>query len=225
MPKGYKLVDRRRKFTGNKFTKTGVAPLVEVDKQELGDTRLNPEESVFKLREEILKQESAKKMHGQDELQNADRSRGSRMPYEELLARLQKLNPGIQGKDGSPGSLALYYPKPESEYTMEDHMCPAEAWKFGVQLPPNGDFFRTHKYCGGFLKEPLPEWGSVTTDTSGIAVHEVEKGHNRGWRSVLIGLIKAHVVTYAAAVKEFGEPVTDQRSRFWFEQTNEYKEK
>jgi hypothetical protein len=191
------VVDKRR------FTKTGKAPLVQTDINELGDKRLNPEEMVYKLREDILKQESKKRIYGQDELQQIERSAGPRIHTSELIKRLQKINPGIHVKDGKWGSVALYYKKKRFEYKESDFF----------ETPPNGEFFTHHKYVGGFELGWLPEWGHVTVDSSNVALHEV-----RGWRSVLISLIKAKVISYQAAITEFGNPVGDKRSRFWFEQ-------
>ena len=84
-------------------------------------------------------------------------------------------------------------------------------------MKPKDDFYISHKYVGGILMESLPEWGHVTVDSSLIAHHEV-----RGWRSVLIGLIKAGVVPYSVAVKEFGDPYNDSRSKYWFEQLHRF---
>ena len=66
------------------------------------------------------------------------------------------------------------------------------------------------------MKEHLPEWGHVTVDASNIAHREI-----RGWRSVLMALIKAKAISYDAAVEEFGNPILDARSQFWFEQLKE----
>lgn len=215
--KGYTVIDRRRK---PEFTKSGIAPLVETDPLELTDKRLNPEEAVIKLREEIVSAKSVKRIHGQDELEDAARSEGPRLSYQEVIRRIRKLNPGIIAKDGV--GIALYYQKKPEEYTPEDQMSPAQAALFGVDLPKD-QFFTHHKYISGFLKEDLPEWGSVTVDNAGLAVHEVEKEHNRGWRTVLITLIKKGILDYKAVLTEFGNPSYDQRSRFWHEELTNHK--
>jgi hypothetical protein len=179
------------------------APYVEPNKAMLGDKHLNPEESVVREREDLLKIESKKRIHGQDQLEKSDRSLGPRLYFTEILRRLWKCNPRIRVKEGSAGSLALYVQKRKDEYRESDY-----------EPSPNGAFFLDHKYVGGLLKEWLPEWGHVTIDTSLVAHHEV-----RGWRSVLIALIKAKVITYQSAIEQFGDPFHDQRSQFWFEQT------
>jgi len=183
------------------WTQVG-APYVEPNKAMLGDKHLDPTESNVRLREDILKQESVKRIHGQDELEKSDRSLGSRLYFTEILRRLWNCNPQIRVRDGAEGSVALYIEKRRDEYHESDY-----------EVPPNGIFFADHRYVGGLLKEWLPEWGHVTTDTSLVAHHEV-----RGWRSVLIGLIKAKIITYKRAIEEFGDPFHDQRSQFWYEQ-------
>ena len=183
------------------------APYVEVDRLELTDKRLSPEEVVIKTREDILKQESAKRIHGQDDLEKVERSLGPRLNYTEILRKLWEINPDIRVKEGQEGSLALYVEKRRDEYHPSDF----------DEIPPNGAFHIHHKYVMGLRKEELPEWGHVTIDTSMVAHHEV-----RGWRSVLIGLIKARVISYRAAIKEFGDPYFDQRSQYWYEQLQKF---
>lgn len=183
------------------------APLMQPDKNELGDKRLNPEESVAKEREELLSIRHKKHAFpGQDLLADADRSIGSRIPSGEFIVRLQKLNPAILVKDGIPGNVALYVRKSESEMIRDGYDLLRPQW------------YNEHKYVTGFPTEPLAEWGHLTTDTDGIAEREF-----RGWRSVLIAFIKAGAFTYEAAIEEFGDPIEDQRSKFWFEQLQGYR--
>src|ERR1700678_1106672 len=96
------------------------APLVQVDINELGDKRLNPEESNARETEALLKQCAKQKIWGQDELEDVERSAGPRMPWTDLIRRLKSCNPGIHVKDGIPGNVALYYKKHSDEYTDSD---------------------------------------------------------------------------------------------------------
>jgi hypothetical protein len=123
--------------------------------------------------------------------------------------RLWQCNPKIRVKEGSAGSVALYILKHPSEVETAEQI--------GEQRPKD-DFFIFHKYVGGFEKKPMPEWSHVTLDTSGLPVREV-----RGWRSVLMRLIKSRVIAYRSAVEQFGNPETDQRSGRWFEQLAKFK--
>lgn len=183
------------------------APLMQPDRNELGDKRLNPEESVAKQREELLSiRHKEHAFPGQDLLVDADRSTGARLPSGEFITRLQKINPAILVKDGIPGNVALYVRKSEAEMIRDGYDLLRPQW------------WNEHKYVTGFPTEPLAEWGHLTTDTDGIAEKEV-----RGWRSALIALIKAKAFTYEAAIAEFGDPIEDTRSRFWFEQLQGYR--
>lgn len=190
------------KFKKRKINK---APIVQFDSQELGDKRLNPEETVYREREELLKQVSNRKIWGQEELEDVERSGGPRMQPNEFLRRLRKANTEIHVRDGSLGSVALYIPKHRGEYDPETFD------------PDRKGFYHDHKYVGGFLLEPIPEFSHVTTDSSQIAHREV-----RSWRSVLLALIKGGALTYTQAVKEFGEPLGSRAGR-WQEQMQKYK--
>jgi hypothetical protein len=88
----------------------------------LGDKHLNPEESVIRLREEIIAQEANKRLWHQDELADQERSEGPRLNWTELLRRIQKLNHGIKVKDGlvddkGVKAVCLYLKKRPDEYT------------------------------------------------------------------------------------------------------------
>ena len=184
--------------------------LFETDKRMLGDSHLDPRENVIKLRELCLKQASRYITDDQEELQNAGRSEGPRLSHAELLTRFKKICPKLTSKEGSPGNIALYYPRnPDELY---------EALTDGGYSTDT--FFIFNKYVGGMPKEELPEWGYVDIDTSLIATHE----HLRGWRTVLIGLLKAGAVSYAEVVKEFGDPATDQRNSVWMKKTLEWRQ-
>lgn len=183
--------------------------LFQTDINELGDKRLNPVEGVSKLREDCLKDASKFRIPDQDELSNSERSIGSRMPYTELLTRLQKRVPDLVAKEGSPGNLALY--------------CPRTTEQLDAALREGGNsdfFFIFNRYVGGMPKEDLPEWGYVDIDTSLIATRE----HLRGWRTILIGLIRCGVLSYEDAVAEFGDPSADQRNTVWMKKLLEWRE-
>ncbi len=184
------------------------APLMQPDKNELGDKRLDPKESVAAQREDLLSLRHKKHAFpGQHEgLADADRSTGARLYFTEIIARLQKIKPVFLVKDGIPGNVALYVRKTAGEMAASGYDLTRPQWH------------NEHKYITGFPKDWLPEWGHLTTDTDGIADKEL-----RGWRSVLMAIIKSEAIGYAEAVAEFGDPADDQRSRFWFEQLATYK--
>ena len=172
---------------------------------ELGDTHLSPEEAVLREREELLQLASKSKIWGQEELENSDRSAGPRLYYTEIVRRLQVINPRLAVRDGLEGSVALYRPVEPWEYDPEQ-------WD-----PERPDWFNQHKYVGGMKKDWLPEFSHVLLDTSNLPTREV-----RGWRSVLLSLIKSHTISIKSAIQQFGDPSTDQRSGRWNEQIWEF---
>ena len=190
---------------------------VETNKAMLGDKHLNPEESVIRLREEIIAQEANKRLWHQDELADQERSEGPRLNWTELLRRIQKLNHGIKVKDGlvddkGVKAVCLYLKKRPDEYTPEELADPLG------NTPPNGPFFLDHRYVGGFMQHEMSEWGHVLTDTSKVAVRE-----RRGWRTVLMKLIQSGVLSYEQTIKEFGDPKWDARATFWNEELQQYR--
>jgi hypothetical protein len=197
------------------------APHVETDIHELGDKRLNPEEVVAREREDLLRIESKKKIWGQEELEDPERSSGTRLQWQEVIRRIQLCNPGIRVKDSQGGNaVALYLRKRNDEYTESDEiMLTAPEIARAMNIPvPEDDFFIHHRYLTGFDKHPMPEYSHVTLDSSHIAHREY-----RSWRSVLLALIKARAITYASTIQHFGDPESDKRSGRWDEQTQMYR--
>lgn len=190
------------------FKKSGIAPLVQVEKDELGDKRLDWKEGNEREKEELLKMASKSRVWGQDELEDPRRSEGAKMHTSELIRRLRKLNISLKFLDGIPGHVAVYCPiRPEDRNIECD------------DRRPNADpFFNDHKYVSGFPLGELPEWSHVTLDSSNLPTRE-----KRGWRTVLIALIKSRAITYSQALKEFGQP--DSRGKLWHEQLMPYKPK
>lgn len=186
--------------------------LFQTDINELGDKRLDPKENVAKLREQCLKDASKYRIANQDELSDAKRSEGSRLNYTEILARLQRIVPDLAAKEGSEGNLALYCPRTSDQLDA--------AMREGSGGSGKDLFFLLNRYVGGLPKQELPEWGHVGIDTSLIATRE----HLRGWRTILIGLIRAGVLSYNDAIAEFGDPATDLRNVEWMKKTLEWRD-
>jgi hypothetical protein len=186
------------------------APMVETDIRELGDQRLNPEEACAREREDLLRIEAKKKIWGQAELEDHERSAGPRMPWTELIRKLQRCNHGLQVRDGSANAVALYVRKKPHEFTDADRLG---------EVPPNGEFYMDHRYVSGFEKHEMPEYSHISLDTSMLPTREY-----RGWRTVLLALIQAEAITYPSAIREFGDPSGDKRSTRWLEQTRQFRQ-
>ena len=175
---------------------------------QLGDEHLNPEEAVIHEREDLLRMAAKCKIHGQEELEDTDRSAGPRLYYAEILRRLRILNPRLAVLDGIEGNVALYRPLEPWEYDPE---------QWDEEKP---DWFNQYKYVGGMAKNWLPEYSHVLLDTSNLPTREI-----RGWRSVLLALIKSRTIAVEGAIQQFGDPSNDQRSGRWEEQVWEFRNK
>jgi hypothetical protein len=160
---------------------------------QFGDKALNPEEGVAKFREENNAMLESRKLTKQAELEDEERSAGPRLAYQEITRRIHQCNPQLIVKDGTPGNVALY------------------------AMVVNEEGQREMQYVGGMPKEPLPEYSHVIVDERGLPKREF-----RGWRSVLIGLVKNRVLTYQDTVRQFGEAL-GQRSWRWHQALQGYK--
>lgn len=193
--------------------------LVQVDRNELGDKRLNPAEAVAKAREECLALASKKRIAGQDELEDPDRAFGPRLQFTEVITKLRRIIPTLKVLDGSPGNVALYAPRDNKEIEGIREQWDQENADAVLRGRKAQDvFFLLHKYVGGFPKEDIQEYGTVDVDNARLATKE-----HRAWRTVLIMLIEQGVVCYRDVVNEFGDVGTDRRGWRWRELTQKWR--
>lgn len=183
--------------------------LVQTDRNELGDRRLDPKENVAKKREECIAMAGMKRLAYQDDLEDPSRTMGPRLQFSEFVSRLKRIVPSLVVKDGMAGHVALYAPCNTEEVetrTLE--------WQ-----NDKPDFFRVYKYVGGFPKKEMHEF-------SGLDVEEYTRLANReirGWRSVLIMLLEQGLVSYKKVIAEFGDVGTDRRGWRWLQSTWRYR--
>lgn len=181
--------------------------LIQPNSEQLGDKYLSPQEAAIREREELEKLTYQKYVTSEQALmEDADRSSGPRLYYTEILRRLSKINPSLLIKEGRAYNVAIYRPKRYDEYDYEqfDPTAPTD-WRWD------------HEYVSGMEQGWIPEWGHLLLDNAHVATNEI-----RGWRSVLIALVKSRAVSYRDVIKEFGDPATDQRSGLWFSQLQKY---
>lgn len=171
----------------------------------LGDRSLNPEESVIRLREENNSLLNNRRLHRQAELSDANRSAGPRLSWQEVVFRLSKCNPSLLFTDGSAGNVAIYRPFNRQELAEREYDWTRPAW------------WNDHQYVGGFPKDWLPEYSHVRTNERNLPTREY-----RGWRSVLLSLLKANAITIECANRHFGA-ATGQRSWSWNQQIQEMR--
>jgi len=173
---------------------------------QLGDRALSPEESVLKLREENDSLLESRRLHRQAELADPNRSAGPRMYCNELIRRLRLCNPHLLFRDGTPGNIAVYARKNRAELEHDE------------SDPTRPDWHNDHRYVGGFAADWLPEYSHIEVDARNLPTREI-----RGWRSVLLALIKAKAISIDSANKHFGR-ASGQRSWSWYEQIKSFKE-
>ena len=171
--------------------------LIQTDINELGDKRLDPKESLAKIKEENIAMRAKDKLPGQEQLEDAEAALGTPLAYQELIRRLKLLKPELIIQDGGmPNAIAVRI------------------------FRDNGDGEGPRlTYLTGFYKEVLPEYSSVTVDEHGVALDE-----KRGWRTVLLMLMKQNVVSYRRVVEVLGDAF-GQRSNRWHQQLQEKERK
>jgi hypothetical protein len=193
----------------DKMIATRKAPLVQADIMELGDKRLNPAENVKRQEEELLQKASKFKIGRQEELEDAERSSGPRLQFTEVISRLRSEIPSLKAVDSQGGGhIALYVPRNRQEFEEAKR-----EWDGS-----RDEFFLFHKYVGGFPKAELPEYDSITIDTSHLPTRT-----RNAWRSLLISLLKQGVISYRGTIRQFGEAYGSRAWR-WQEQTKLWRQ-
>lgn len=148
--------------------------------------KLAMEEHLSRQREQNFNSEGTKRQRhpDQDNLKLTDARLGRPMHCSELLLRLQRLVPTLFVREGGiVGHLALY----------EVADTPQSKW--------DGKNF---SYLGYVEYEMLPEFSRYEFNTErDVLIRESE----RGWRTVLLRLIKAGLLTEDQCRKEFGAAV------------------
>jgi hypothetical protein len=150
---------------------------------------ISPAEAIAKATEDTKKQASAFRVPDQAILENQEMAKeaGYWLSWNDLISRISRLNPQILfQKGGVANAIAVRYPK------RDEH----------------GE--TRQEYITGFYCESLPEYSSVTLDDKGLPHREI-----RGWRSVLVALIRAGALTKQQCDTIFG-PATGQRSTLWY---------
>lgn len=147
---------------------------------------ISPAEAVAKAKEDTINLASKNKIADQDIFEDQEMARGIELSENELIRRLRLLNPQILIMPGGiEGAVAVRYPKYEG-----------------------GEWHNA--YITGFYLKPLPEFSSVTVDGKGLPVREI-----RGWRSVLLALIRCGALDRIKVDVMFG-PARGQRAGIWY---------
>lgn len=160
--------------------------LIQIDRTQLGDSHLDAVENLAKLREDNAVLDQKFKIYGQAELEKTTMECGTPMAYQNLIRLITRINPSIICEDGGyPNAIAVRIP--------------------GIQA--DGTYGK--RYVTGFQKEVLQEFSGMRTDERGRPHREV-----RGWRTVVLALIRQHIISYKNAVDVFGEPNGSRAGRW-----------
>lgn len=183
------------------------APSIIIDPTVLGDRRPRDKDSVAQKTEDTKRfREKNHTIGNQDMLANSDMANVNYLDPVDFQHRLRKLNAAFR-----------FCPSNNRPYictgaVMFDDETDSPTYSQLVVRTVPGCSFR-----GDF---PIPEFSHVGLDKWGIATSE--RDGDRGWRTVLLNLIKQGFLKYSAVKAEFGEPL-GQRGKLWHEQLREYK--
>jgi len=183
------------------------APTVIIDPTILGDRLPRDKDSVAAKKEQTKHhRDKHHKIQNQDMLTNREMAQVNHIDPVDFQRRLRKLNASFRfcASNNPP-------------------YCCTGAVMFDDETdsPTFGQLIvRTIPGCSFRADWPIPEFSWVGTDDWGIGTSE--RYGNRGWRTVLLNLIKQGFLKYSAVKAEFGEPL-GQRGKLWHEQLREFK--
>ncbi len=165
--------------------------LIQVDRNELGDRRLNAVEAVARAKEENKRLAAANKIPDQDVLEDKKKALGYPLSPNELIRRIQKLNPKIIVEPGGARNAVAVRVAKKNE---------------------NGEVEKVY-VTGFYIDQPMPEFSAVVVDSRGLPVREL-----RGWRTVLLALVRQKLLTLKQVELTFGN-ANGERSVLWNKQT------
>ncbi len=166
--------------------------LIQPDKALLGDKVLRDKEAIAQKKEQIADRVAKDRIPDQDILEDQAAALGKPMQPGDFIVKLQNLNPRIKiSKGGMPNAVAVRYPLPENGVLKDQYIT------------------------GFFVDAPLPEFSAVVTDNRGLPWREI-----RGWRSVLLALIRRQILTKKQIETTFGF-ANGSRAILWDKQTTE----
>lgn len=166
--------------------------LVKDDVSLLGDKFLNETEGLAKIKEENQKLSDQSRIPDQEILEDKKAAVGLTMEPSELINRIQRINPRILVElGGAKNAVAIRCVRKNPETGVDEKA-----------------------YVTGFyIDHPLLEFSCVLVDNKGLPVREM-----RGWRSVLLALVRQKLLTLKQVELMFGK-ANGQRAILWDKQT------
>jgi hypothetical protein len=140
----------------------------------------------------------AQRWQNQEEYENTVARIGKAMHHADLLSKVRRLVPCLYLTDGRiEGDIAIYqtYPCPQPEL--------------------NGRSFRYLFYCPTGL---LPEFSQYEFDHRDVPIKETK----RGWRTILLRLIKSNLLTEEKCDEAFGRAV-GPASSVWYRELYKHR--
>jgi hypothetical protein len=172
--------------------------LVQTEKWKLGDGLLDFKQQSHKLKEENEALAAPQRERDQAELANQAMRSGQQLHSSEFIYRIHKLNPLIVVFRGRfEGFLTLYIPNADCE---------------------NGLHYLQAAFYAGWM----PEHTYVTLDDHQLIKTVQEGGIHRGWRTILLRLLQAGVVTWQQVMDEFGD-ATGLAATRWHKDTQRFR--
>lgn len=164
--------------------------LIQPDSSKLGTKTPVDAEAMAQLKEINLRKAEEFKVPDQEILEDKVAALGHPMQPSDFILRLQKLNPKILIEKGGVRN------------------------SVAVRYVPRGQADKV--YVTGFpIDIPLPEFSAIVVDDEGRPFREL-----RGWRSVLLALVKKDLITMHQVKLTFGYP-TGRRAILWEKNTSE----
>ena len=207
--------------------------------RQLGDKHLAGDELRAYEEERALNMASKSKIYGQDDLEDEDRSAGPRLYYTEIIRRIRKINSEIKVVGGKQGSVALYRPKNRWEYDESERDPERQAWAWdyvyvcGLEIDWLPEYSHVLLDSSHLPTREIHGWRSAIialVKSGAICVREerivnapIQRNGMEWEESVkktggIVGVIRPGALPYSKAIKEFGDPSSDQRSGRWLEQ-------
>lgn len=164
----------------------------------LGDRILSKEEALLKSYEGTDRRLQQYRSHDHEELKNEAVRTGRRMHSSDLIFKVRQLNPKLWIEETNSqrfGRVFNFYTIGVNEEHQEEKVC-----------------------CGtAFYPGWMPEFSWIEVDRADLPIKE-----HRGWRTVVLRLLKAGYLTWNQVRDTFGD-AEGLNSRRWREETQPYR--
>jgi len=166
--------------------------LILPDSTHLGDKKLSAEEKLKQSFEQTDHMLDRYRLDDHETLKDQAARMGTPMHHNELIRKVTALNASVWAEDSLTN--------------------PTTVIGFYTKLPDG-----SKKYLGSFEKGFLPEFSYVLVDAADLPIKE-----KRGWRTVLLRLLKQGVLSWGQIKAAFGDSMHVSSER-WRRETQKYR--